>query len=276
MKKLYLLPVITFSLLAAPAIAQQSESGKPPVSQGWGVSIGGGALLSPKYMGDDEYGVNLVPSIRISYGERFTASVEDGLKYNLIQTDKIKAGPLARLEFGREEDGSGTFRISGGDTDDLVGLGDIDTTVSLGGFIDYTMGNIVASAQAGQAIGGHDGFSGEIGLRYKGRAQFNGPPVFYSVGPKLSFGDASYMNAYFGVNSAQSAASGLGVYQAGGGLTSYGVSGAAILPLSQNIAVTLIASYDRLAGDAADATLVQERGSPDQGFVGAIVSYTFD
>lgn len=276
MKNLSISFVLLSCLLAQPAFAQQPERGKPTPKQGWEISVGGGVLLSPKYMGDDEYGVNLVPSIRISYEDRFTASVEQGVRYNVIKTDNFKAGPLARIDFGRDEDGSGTFRISGGDTDDLVGLGDIDTTVSLGGFAEYELGNVVASIEAGQALGGHDGFTGEIALRYKGRAQFNGPPLIYSFGPKLNFGDATYTNAYFGVDAAQSTASGLTMYRADGGLVSYGISGTAILPLTQNIGVTFIASYDRLSGDVADAPLVQERGSRDQGFVGGIFSYTFD
>jgi outer membrane protein len=276
MKNISIPFVFLSCFLAQPAFGQHSESGKPSPKQGWEVSVGAGAILSPKYLGDNEYGLNLVPSIRISYEDRFTASVEGGIRYNVINTDNVKAGPLARINFGRDEDGNGAFRISGGDTNDLVGLGDIDTTVSLGGFAEYELGNMVASVEAGQALGGHDGLTGEIGLRYKGRAQFNGPPLIYSIGPKLNFGDATYTNAYFGVDAAQSAASGLSQYQADGGLVSYGISGTAILPLTQNIGVTFIASFDRLSGDAADAPLVEQRGSRDQGFVGGIFSYTFD
>ena len=114
-----------------------------------------------------------------------------------------------------------------------------------------------------------------MGLRYKGRFQANGPPLIYSLGPEINFGDADYSNAYFGVTEVQALASGLPQYEAGGGVTSYGVSATGILPLTDHVAMTFISSYSRLTGDVANAPLVQERGSPDQAFLGAIVSYKF-
>lgn len=257
-------------------IAQDFDRASRPGDNGWQVSVGAGALLSPKYLGSDEYNLSLVPSVRVSKGERFFASVEEGVGYAVIDTRSFRAGPLARIAFGRDEDGSGTFRIAGGGTDDLVGLGDIDTSIELGGFAEFDFGKLTASARAGQAVSGHDGLVGQIGLRYKGRLLFNGPPIIYNFGPQIDFGDSDYTNAYFGVNAAQSLASGLPTYVANGGVISYGVSGTAIIPLTDNIATTFIASYNRLAGDAAGAPLVRERGSRDQAFIGTIVSYKFD
>ncbi|WP_409432861.1 MipA/OmpV family protein [Litorimonas sp. RW-G-Af-16] len=247
-----------------------------PDPNGWNVSVGGGALLSPNYLGDDDYALSLVPSIRVTKGDRAFASVEGGIGYAVIATDNFRAGPLAQVEFGRDEDGGGPFRASGDRTTDLIGLGDIDTSISLGGYAEFDFGKITASAKLGQAISGHDGLTGELGLRYKGRVQGNGPPIIYSFGPSLNFGDATYTNAFFGVTETQSAASGLGVYEASGGVTSYGVSTNVIVPMTRTVTGNIIAQYNRLTGDVADAPLVQQRGSVDQVFLGVIASYRFN
>jgi len=275
MEKFFLPTVLCVSILGTPALAQQTDRGRPAAQDGWEISVGAGAIYTPKYLGDDDYALNLVPSIRVSYEDKFSASVEEGIRYTVFETDNFRAGPLAKIAFGRDEDSSGPFRISGGDTDDLLGLGDVDTSIELGGFADYDFGNLTATAQIGQAVSGHDGLVGQLGLRYKGRLQFNGPPLIYSFGPELNFGDATYTNAYFGITQAQALASGLPEYEAGGGVTSYGISATAIMPLTDTMAITFISSYTRLTGDVADAPLVQERGSPDQAFLGAIVSYKF-
>ncbi|RZV42412.1 MAG: MipA/OmpV family protein [Acidimicrobiales bacterium] len=275
MRKIVLL-VGTACLISSPALAQQPDRGKPAPNDGWEVSIGGGAIYTPQYLGDDDYALNLVPSIRVNYEDKFFASVEGGVGYSLINSEIFRAGPLAQIVFGRDEDGGGPFRISGDDSADLIGLGDVDTGVELGGFAELDLGNVTSSLKVGKAISAHEGFVAELGISYKGTLQFNGPPLIYSIGPRLNFGDADYSNTYFGVTQAQALASGLPEYEAEGGITSYGLSGTAIMPLTDSAAMTFIASYTRLIGDVADAPLVQQRGSEDQAFAGAIFSYAFN
>lgn len=245
--------------------------------EGWELSVGGGVAVAPLYQGDDEYGVLALPYIRANYDDdRFFASVQDGMGYALIDRDGFRLGPLAQIEFGRKEDSGGPFRISGNDTNDLTGLGDIDTTVSLGGFASYSFGNITASVKGGKALGAHDGVTGDVSLRYKGKITGYGPPLIYSFGPNIGFSDGQYTQAYFGVTDAQSSASGLPTYSAKGGISRYGISGTAILPLSQNLALTTLISYDKLAGDIKDAPLITMRGSDSQFFAGAFIAYKFD
>jgi len=140
-------------LMPLKATAQEMLEPKS-TPDGWAVSIGAGAILSPNYFGDDAYSVSVVPSVRVTHGERLFASVQEGVGYNLVNTKTFRAGPRASLNFGRDEDGSGAFRIAGDRTDDLRGLGDIDTSFSLGGFAELDFGNVTASTNIGQAIGG--------------------------------------------------------------------------------------------------------------------------
>jgi len=239
------------------------------------VSVGGGVLVSPNYLGDDAYSVSTLPFIRVTKGDRFFASVQEGAGYSVIETDTFRAGPLITLEFGRDEDGGSPFRIAGDQTTDLIGLGDIDTTIGLGAFAEIEFGKFSFSAKAAKAVSGHDGLTGELALRYKGVLTGYGPPFIYSFGPSVDFGDDTYSNAYFGVTQTQSIESGLTPYTASSGVTKYGVSASGILPLTQSISANIILSYSRLAGDAADAPLVTQRGTRDQAFAGLFLARKF-
>lgn len=248
---------------------------RPPPATGWTIAIGGGALLSPNYLGDDAYSLSAVPYIRVTNGERFVVSVQEGVKYTAINGKRFRAGPRASVEFGRQEDGGGTFRIAGDSTSDLVGLGDIDASFSLGGFAELDVADLTLSANLGKAVTGHKGLTGELAVNYNGRIRRKGPPIIYSLGPRVNFADDKYQNAYFGINAAQSTASGLSEFKASGGLVSYGAGMTVIVPITDNFATTVIGSYTRLTGDAARSPLVKERGSKDQGFFGLVMTYSF-
>ena len=255
-------------------IAAPAGSGRP-VNEGWGLTLGAGGLVSPSYDGDDTYRTSLLPSIQLTYGDDFFASVEGGVGYRAINTQTLRAGPIGRIKFSRGSDGDQPFAITGNDTTDLVGLGDIDTTFELGGFVEYDLGPITLGAEARKAMSGHDGAVLDLEAKWSGTNFAFGPPIIWSAGPRLKIVDDTYNQAYFGVSASQSLASGLPQFAAGGGLYSYGVGATAIIPLDREGAWTAVmfAGYDRLTGDAADNPLVQLRGSEDQASLGLFVSY---
>ena len=93
----------------------------------------------------------------------------------------------------------------------------------------------------------------------------------YSAALRATFGGADYTNAYFGVNAAQSAATGLGQFRTGDGLVSTGINTSLTKPLGrrgENGAITLFGGYDRLADVVSDSTLIQQRGKRDQFSIG--------
>lgn len=261
--------ITVLAVLSAAGVASAQDS----QDDGWQVTVGAGGLYAPSYEGDDDYQLSALPSVQVRYGDRFFASVENGVGYNWMNTETLRAGPIGRVRFSRDEDGDKTFAIAGDDTDDLQGLGDVDTSIELGGFVEYDIGALTLGAEARQAVNGHEGFIADVNAEWSGRASGFGPPVFWSIGPRARFVDDSYTSAYFGVDAAQSLASGLPVYEAGGGLHSYGVGASALLPLSEDLAIITFAGYDRFTGDAADSPMVQQRGSENQASVGVFVSY---
>ncbi|NBU26798.1 MAG: MipA/OmpV family protein [Caulobacteraceae bacterium] len=267
------LAALIFAALAltGPAAAQGSDD------EGWSVTLGGGALYAPTYEGDDESRLSLLPSMEVTYGDDFFASVQNGAGYRIINTQTLKAGPIGRIAFSRSENGEQTFAIGGNDTGDLKGLGDVDASAEVGGFIKYGLGGLTLSLEARQALSGHQGWVADLGASWSGRSTFFGRPLMWSAGPRARLVGDNYSQAYFGVTPSQSGASGLPAYGAGGGLHAYGLGASLIAPLSRDGRSTLVflAGYDRLTGDAGHSPLVQLRGSEEQSSIGLFLVRRF-
>lgn len=267
MKTISIISVLLFTV--ALSSQAQRPAGPPPTPEGWVFTTGIAAFYSPTYEGADEYGFSIFPNLEANYRDVFSASVGRGARYNLINEDNFKLGPLAKIRFGRDEDGGqGPFTISG-DTDDLLGLGDIDTGGEIGAFFEYSIEKIRISGELLQGFGAHEGLVGELSVVYADRAG----PLIYSFGPRIKYGGDDYMETYFGINPTQSVASGLPIYDAGGGITSYGIGLTLIQPISRKLSYVLFAGYDQIAGDAADSPIVADRGDETQITIGFAISY---
>jgi outer membrane protein len=270
MKK-YAVILAAVALTPLHAVAQDQSSRS---HDGWGFSVGTGFIVSPSYIGDDDYQISVVPNIRVTYEDTFFASVQEGAGYNVVNGEHWRVGPVVRYDFGRDDDGSNTFSVSD-DTNDLRGLGDVDGTVELGAFMKYNMKPFSAKLELLQGLGGHEGLVGEASLEYSGRAHIMQQPIMYSFGPDIKFADSNYHNAYFGVDANQATASGLAQYDADAGILSYGLSGAVIVPVTDNVSTILFANYSKLGEQSAESSLVEQRGSEDQGSLGLFVNYSF-
>lgn len=274
MKNIFISLLAGAAILPVPAYAQNSdETEDQGQNQGWQVSLSAGAVYNPIYLGDDDYQISVFPNLTVQYDDLLTASIQ-GIEVNAINSDGFKAGPVARFNFGRDEDGGNPLGLGGG-TDDLIGLGDVDFTVELGGFAEYSVGNFSAKVELRQGVNGHEGFVGDAELKYGSTFDAFGRTGFFSLGPEMAFGDKKFNSAFFDVNAAQSIASGLSQYDAGGGINSYGFHGSVVVPISDRFSVIGFAGYDQLSGDIADSSLVQERGSEDQAIAGIMLNYRF-
>jgi outer membrane protein len=274
--------IATLILMAVPAMAQ--GPGKPAESP-WTVSVGGGAIYAPAFMGSKDYQLIGVPNIRVNYRDRFFASVEGGIGYNAFRSRGLSLGPIARIQFPRFESGRNPLRIAGRLSTALQGMGDVSATVEMGGFVRYDWRGWNGRFEMRRGLNGHQGaislleggYSGNVG-RWFG---LNGPPLILSIGPRIQFANATYRQVYFGVTDTQSSRSGLQKYTpssgffSGGGLLSYGAGGSLVVPLSRKFSVVVFGGVDRLSGDAADSPLVRQRGSVNQRVVGLTLSYSF-
>lgn len=236
------------------------------------VKIGIGAGVSPDYEGADEYRAIPFPSFSWE-SDLFTLRTRGpGLEADFVPSKAFGLGPILRYDFGRD------------DVDDAVValLPAVEGSLEAGGFAEMAFpvgqlmdGPVLATArlEATQGLGddGHGGLEakGSVGLLIPG------DPLTVGANLNVTWADDDYMRAYFGVTAAGAAASGLPVFAPDAGIKDVGASLFASYDLNEAWAVTMIASYTRLVGDAADSPIVTQRGTENQFFGGLGLSYTF-
>ena len=270
-------------VLETESLAQVVAPGVPTTTQGvqvrktrdWTIGVGFAPIYSPAWQGSRDQSLSVFPDLRINYRDAVFFSVPDGLGWNLINENGWKIGPLFKFRFGRSEDNGGSpFLVSGG-SDALQGMGDVGFAGEPGAFVQYSFAAKKARvrAEVRQGFGGHEGVVADTSIGWSDRI---GEPLtpglwIYSATFRATFAGASYTNRYFGVNDAQSAATGLQAFTTDGGLVSIGINTSITKPLGkygQFGAVTLFGGYDRLADVVADSSLIAERGKRDQLSIG--------
>jgi MipA family protein len=268
----------TVGVSVALIAANLSFAADPARPAAWEFSVGGGALVAPAFPGSSDYQIMVVPDVRVTYGETFYASVDQGIGYRFDLGSGWTAGPLVTFDFGRDAEGS-PFSFGSDEVEALRGFTDIDSTLQAGAFVNFEQGPWTTHLEFQQALGGHEGFTADLSVRFKhafGDPRTSGrPPLLLSTGPRLRWADDARQNAYFGVSTADALTTGLPAYQASGGVASIGWNLTIAQPLSRNWFMFALVSYDRLLGDAVDSPLVRQRGSPNQFVGGAFASYRF-
>jgi outer membrane protein len=236
------------------------------IPNAWTVTIGVEGAGVPRYEGSDELAFRPRPifDIRKAGTPAHFHSPREGFGFAFIDLGSFRAGPVGRLRYARHE----------GDSPDLRGLGDVDWAVELGGFAEYWPTHwLRAYAEIRQGVGGHHGLVSDILIDAVWPVTTQ---LTLSGGPRLTLQSAKAVSPYFDVDAAQSAASGLPVYDAGGGVTSWGAGAQARYQWSPQWATYTYVEYQRLTGDVANSPLVSLRGTRDQLQFGVGVTYAFD
>jgi outer membrane scaffolding protein for murein synthesis (MipA/OmpV family) len=228
------------------------------------VTVGGRGAASPPYEGADHD--VLRPSFTFSVRRadkpfRFSPPDDNG-SLALIATRHFDFGPVLQ------------FRYSRGDTGRLQGFDKIGFAVEPGLFVNYWATDwLRARVQVRQGILGHRGTVGDTGIDYI----YTGKRWDFSLGPRYGFGDARYMDTYFGVTPAEAARSPFLTqpYEPGAGARYGGVEAALARQWTRRIRTVVDVGYHRLVNKAADSPVVAIAGSRDQ-FTGGIgVTYSF-
>lgn len=261
--------------LLQPCHAQANDVGPEPAISarpsappgGWTLTLGVAPVLSPAWQGSKDMALSIFPDLRVNYGDTIFASVPDGLGWNALNRAGWKAGPIAKVRFGRNDDNGGSLFLLSGGSDALLGLGDIPATAELGGFVEKrwgTNGQWRVRAEVRRGFGGHEGVLADGSISYQVRLD----RTIMSVGPRATAASGGFMRVYFGTDTGQSQRSGLAKYLPDGGLLSYGIGGTLVWPLDQRNTVTLFTGLDRLGSAAARSPLVGQRGQKTQLSVG--------
>ena len=241
-----------------------SEAAGPPAKE-WTFDIGPGAVMAPWFEGGAYYRVLPVPNFDLRYQrDKVFVSARDGVGATVLDVAGFKAGPILRYRFARNEwDGPG-----------LYGTGFVPFTVEAGGFLRYDLPFLAAKIELRRGLGGSNGLVFDALVDGKLRIADN---FFLSGGPRLSVTDATFNQAYFGINAAQSVNSGYAQYYPGAGLRSVGVGTSALWRISEKLTGVAFGSYNRLADIAAASPLVSgPAGSPNQFVIGAALTWRFD
>jgi MipA family protein len=234
-----------------------------------GLAVG----VLPDYVGSDDYTLGLAPFARFTLpnSERYLMLNVTELYFNMLNHPVFRFGPVLNYRFGRDDDVDDNY---------VKRMEEIDGTFEAGAFfgIDLKINNdkrnrFVADVELLFDIGNeYDGMNGTVSARYWhpfGR-MFDGV-----IGVAFQFADDKFVNKYFGVDSTDSALSGLPFYHGDGGVTNFRVVPGVVMHLSEQWHLAAGLRYQRITGDSEDSPVVSMRGDADQWVFGLGAAYSW-
>lgn len=253
-------------LTAARATAQDleeqaitSEGLAKAKPQGWDLVIGGGVGARPTYQGSKSYEPVPIPFVSITYDDLVSLS-QGGLRVNVVHLGGFTAGPVLGYLGGRKESDDSALR----------GLGNVQSSVTAGGFVRYEMRPFDLSATVRQSIvHSKNGLEAELQASYGLKLSDS---LGVKIGPEITLSDGRYNQTFFGVTAAQSQASGLHVFTPGGGVKDVGLRASLLYKLDDHWGLRGISSVRELVGDAGSSPVVRAR---TQVFTGVGIAYRF-
>lgn len=245
--------------LAGTAAAQSSDAAHEP--RRFRVALG--PQVKPDFPGAKKVQILPLfdPSIaRGSEPFEFEAA-DEGFSIALIKSNGFEIGPVGKFEGSRRR------------KDVALPIDEVGFTVEAGAFAQFWLGpSIRAHGEVRKGVNGHRGVVSNLMLDYVAR---EGDKWLFSLGPRVSLSDRRYQDAWFGVNSAAAARTGLAAYSPGGGIHAVGASTTALYQFDRHWGVYGYAKYDRLVGNAARSPIVRTIGSRNQLSGGVALTYTF-
>jgi MipA family protein len=249
--------VIVFALTCAAAV--RADEVPPPPSDKVEGAVGLVLQYKPAFSGSSDFKFKPELAGFLRYG-RFTLTgaggfttrrqdeVERGLDAELVRREGLRVNLSLRFDPGRRESASAQ----------LAGMGDIRFTVRarLGLRWDIAprwQASLSTSVDALDRVGG---YVVGAGLTYTQPIDARQRIVY---GASISGAGDRYLQAWYGVTPAQSAASGYPVYAAAEGLTETGVGATWRVEIDPQWAAFAGASASRLRGAAAASPLTRQR-----------------
>ncbi|MEI4505615.1 MipA/OmpV family protein [Sphingopyxis sp. CCNWLW253] len=251
-------PFLTaLALASVPATAQEGSEGGEKRTR-----LILGPQLSPSWPGADKFSVGpYVDFSRTRDAEFAFEAPDESFGSPLLHSGDFAFGPAFGFVGKRKASDIGA---------DLPKVG---LSIEAGAFAQVHLTPALRLRLDGRkGLSGHKGWTGEVSADYVAR---QGDDWLFSIGPRVTLGDAKYMGAYFGVTPAAAATSGLPAYDPGGGIHSVGVTAGYHHMLGKRWGIALYGRYDRLVGDAADSPVTRQLGSRSQPSGGIALSYTF-
>ncbi len=217
------------------------------------IIVGLGAFYAPAYQGADKYRALPMPVIDLKWGP-FFANLRNGIGMSVVDNKIITTGA------------SITFMPGYRRNDVPDGIGNLSAGAGARGFVSLNAGGFVATVGGTKGItGGNKGVIADATLSYPITVT---PRVMIIPTIGTTWTDAKYNDRYFGVDPAQSLASGLPQFRPGSGFK----DASALLTVSYRLTdhITLGASggVTTLLGPVKESPLVFHRTQP-AGFLSA-------
>jgi outer membrane protein len=221
-----------------------------------------GPQLSPSWPGADKFSLGPYVDVSRTRDSEFTFEAPDeSFGSPLIHSGNFAFGPAFGFIGKRKASDIGADLPKVGLSIEAGAFGQVHLTPELRVRLEGRKG-----------LSGHKGWTGEVSADYVAR---QGDDWLFSIGPRVTLGDAKYTRAYFGVTPAAAATSGLAAYDPDGGIQSVGVAAGYHRMLGTRWGIAVYGRYDRLVGDAADSPITRQLGSRSQPSGGVALSYTF-
>ncbi|WP_324661713.1 MipA/OmpV family protein [Enterobacter bugandensis] len=247
-----IVPGVILALLATPVLAAEQKQGNV-------LTLGGGVDVAPRYSGSDKSRVSAAQVVDYSMANGFFISTTRGIGYgNNIGNLDYNAAVSYRT--GRKDKDVSSDSISSG-SDYLRGMGDIKGSAIVVPGLGYKVTDWlnlqlqaeipVSERDNGEAV--HFGISSPLYTSSKNAV---------TLGLTGSWGSGKYMQTYYGVNTAQSAASGFARHDAGAGIYAWSINLDWTYRLTSRWSVLTSAGVTQLTGDAGDSPIVQRKTSP--------------
>ncbi|MCU6214581.1 MipA/OmpV family protein [Enterobacter bugandensis] len=247
-----IVPGLILALLATPVLAAEQKQGNV-------LTLGGGVDVAPRYSGSDKSRVSAAQVVDYSMANGFFISTTRGIGYgNNIGNLDYNAAVSYRT--GRKDKDVSSDSISSG-SDYLRGMGDIKGSAIVVPGLGYKVTDWlnlqlqaeipVSERDNGEAV--HFGISSPLYTSSKNAV---------TLGLRGSWGSGKYMQTYYGVNAAQSAASGFARHDAGAGIYAWSMNLDWTYRLSSRWSLLTSAGVTQLTGDAGDSPIVQRKTSP--------------
>ena len=257
------------SLPMAQSAAEENARARalPAPAYDWTITLGAEGREEPLFQGSSRERLRPYPIFAVRrYGtpEPFRGP-RDGLDIAVIDGGNYQIGPVGQFVYSQREKAN---------SEAVHRLGNVPWAGEVGIFAQYWwVPWLRTRTEVRQGFHGHQGIVSDV---MTDAVVPVGPQWTFSGGPRLTLATTPALNPYFGVTSAQSAISGLPIYDAKGGLRSYGAGAQARYLWTPQWATHVFLEYERLSGDVSGSPIVTQRGSPDQVTVGFGFTHSFD
>lgn len=247
-----IVPGALLALLATPTLAAE-----PP--QGTTLTLGGGVGVAPRYSGSDENRVSTALVLDYSMRNGFFVSSTRGLGYG-NSLGNVDYSAALSYRTGRKDHNVDSDTMSDG-SDHLRGMGNVKGSALGVVGLGYKLTNwLSAQLQAEVPFSQRDnGAALHFGIV---SPLYHSPKNSVTLGLTSSWGTNDYMQTYYGVSAAQSAASGFRQYHAGSGIYVCSLNLDWTHNFTESWSVVADAGYTQLAGDARNSPIVQRKASP--------------